>query len=491
MPTPWFHKRWYAAYDDDSLGRLYVQGPREHAKSSTVLTYVARRLCEDHHVRIGIISGTDPLAKKFVGELKHELEANAELIADYGGPFVGPTWTEHELVLRDARLKLGEECHCPAPVHHPIAGKDVSVFAVGRGGQISSRHCDVLVLDDVESKDTVRSDLVRADTREWFAREVIPVLSPGGKLIVVGTRKHFDDLYAYVMRTPGFTVLDEVKSVYREDGSPIWPEMWDAVALAARKAELDEVDVLAWPQEYLNTPLPSETQMFWPDRWPTYNEDPHVHALRKNLTIVQFWDLAISEKTTADFTVGWTIGVDEGNICYLLERRRGHFDFERTLHEIGDMGKEWPQVTVVGIEQVAYQAAAVQEALRRTLLPIVPVVPDKDKVTRARLLEARAASKRVYRPLESAWWKDFAPEAMFFPAGAHDDQIDALAGALKLAGWEASTTQWQYGVWECTHCRHLFVWEKGRLCPKCGTRAPLEFPNPEGIELSIPTLVSA
>ena len=95
-----------------------------------------------------------------------------------------------------------------------------------------------------------------------------------------------------------------------------------------------------------------------------------------NLTALQFWDLAISEKTTADYTVGWTIGVSEDNDIFILERRRGHFDFNRTLNEIADMGKAWPGVAQIGIEQVAYQAAAVQEALRRSMLPIVPVVPD-------------------------------------------------------------------------------------------------------------------
>jgi phage terminase large subunit-like protein len=139
---------------------------------------------------------------------------------------------------------------------------------------------------------------------------------------------------------------------------------------------MDQLDLLAWPQEYLNEPRPSETQMFHPDKWPQYEGDPHRLALQQNLTALQFWDLAISEKTTADYTVGWTIGVSEDNDIFILERRRGHFDFNRTLNEIADMGKAWPGVAQIGIEQVAYQAAAVQEALRRSMLPIVPVVPD-------------------------------------------------------------------------------------------------------------------
>lgn len=450
----------------DSSSSLYLAGPQmvPTHNSSCTLTYALRRLCEDHHVRLGIISGTDGLAMKFLNELKHEFESNQALIDTYGGPFQGAKWTDHELVLRDAY---------DGP--NGISGKDVSVFSVGRGAQISSRHCDILIADDVESADSVRTENVRQSTREWWAREVTPVLSPGGKFICVGTRKSHVDLYSRLIADPTWVVLDKAKAVWDENGEPIWPEMWSKTALLARKTELDAQDVMAWSQEMLNAPRPSDTQMFWPEKWPTYQKAPH------GLTILQFWDLAISEKTNADFTVGWTIGTDEDNNVFLLEMRRGRWNFNETLAEIGDMGRTWPTVTTVGIEQVAYQAAAVQEALRRTMLPIVPSPVDKDKVTRARLVEARAAAGKVIRPVVSAWWTVASEELSFFPAGSHDDIVDALAGAVRMAGWGADAVGYAYGVWTCANpdCRHMFMWEAGRACPKCGRKSPTTFENPD------------
>jgi predicted phage terminase large subunit-like protein len=218
--------------------------------------------------------------------------------------------------------------------------------------------------------------------------------------------------------------------------------------------------------------------MLKPETWPTFVENPHAKA--ETLAVLQFWDLAISEKTTADFTVGVTIGVDEDNNVFLLEVRRGHWDFARTLHEIGSMGKAWPNLTQVGIENVAYQAAAVQEAARRTMLPILPVTPDRDKVTRARLLEARANVGKVYRPAVAAWWADFATEASYFPdPGMHDDQIDALSSAIKMAGWSAQSVGYAFGVHTCVKCAHMFMWESNRPCPKCGTKAPEKQENPD------------
>jgi predicted phage terminase large subunit-like protein len=468
---PWFHKLWYSAFDNPELTHLYILAPRLHAKTSATLTYALRRLCENHHLRIGIISGTDLLAKKFLTELKHEFESNLDLIRLYndGKSFVGPKWTEHELVLAGAY---------DGP--DGISGKDVSVFSVGRGTQISSRHCDLLIADDVESADSVKSETVRQNTREWWAREVAPVLSPGGKFLVLGTRKSFQDIYSRLIADPTWTIMDQAKTVWDENGEPIWPEMWDKEALLKRKIELDAQDVLAWPQEYLNNPLPSETQMFHPESWPTYFEDPHSLAARPGMTVLQFWDLAISEKTTADYTCGVCISVDEENNIYMLELRRGHWDFARTLTEIGSLGHSWPDVAGVGIEQVAYQAAAVQEAARRTMLPVMPIVPDKDKVTRARLLEARANIGKVYRPAICSWWTDFSTELSYFPdPGSHDDQVDAMASVVKMAGWSTESIGWAYNIWTCLGCGHMFTFDAGRPCPKCGRKAPDTYGNPE------------
>jgi predicted phage terminase large subunit-like protein len=478
LATPWFHTLWYAAYDNDEWPAVYVQGPREHAKTSTVLTYAKRRLAECQHTRVGVLSGTDALAKKFMNEIKYDLAYNEALSRDFndGRTFIGDKWTEHEITLANARST--KPCRDPQ-CKGPISGKDVSVFAASRGSQVSSRHCDILIVDDPENADSVRSEEVREATREWWSREVVSVLSPGGKLIVAGTRKHYDDLYSRFIVDPEFHVLDQAKQVFLPDGSPIWPEMWSIEALLARKAKMDSQDLLAWPQEMLNEPRPAGTQMFFPERWPTYTKAPW------GLSIIQCWDLAISEKTTADYTCGWTIGLDEQNNVFILERRKGHWDFNRTLAEIEDMGKKWASATAsgtlaaIGIEQVAYQAAAVQEAMRRTMLPIVPYKPDKDKVVRARLLEARAAANKVVRPADASWWADFVPEAEFFPDGAHDDQIDALSGAVRMAGWQADTIGFAYGVWTCLNCSHMFTWDPDRPCPKCGTKAPASFENPE------------
>lgn len=250
-------------------------------------------------------------------------------------------------------------------------------------------------------------------------------------------------------------VLDNARSAITEEGEALWPERWPYDALMAHKAELDQVDVLAWSQEYLNRPLPSETQMFDPVHWPTFTEMPD------EIRIYQAWDLAISAATTADFTAGVSIAIDGQNRIYLVELRRGRWDFNRTQDEIVGMGQRYQALgllTAVGIEAVAYQVAAVQEVMRKAMLPVLALRPiravpmtsgvnhgqavlgvSSDKVSRARLLEARAAAGLVLRPEPAPpWWAALAEELAFFPKGAHDDQVDALAYAVQMAARPAA-----------------------------------------------------
>ena len=48
-----------------------------------------------------------------------------------------------------------------------------------------------------------------------------------------------------------------------------------------------------------------------------------------------------------------------------------------------------------------------------------------DKPTRCRSFQARAAMGKVYLPHQAPWVADFVGELLTFPAGKHDDQVDA------------------------------------------------------------------
>lgn len=152
-------------------------------------------------------------------------------------------------------------------------------------------------------------------------------------------------------------------------------------------------------------------------------------------------DLAISEKATADFTaiVAMCRCPDSGRV-YVKEAERFRGAFSEVLTRIkAAAARHNPRM--VAIEQTQYQAAVVQELTRTTTLPVRGVRPDRDKVTRFAPLLTRFEQLQVrLDPVGvPAWLRD---ELLSFPAGEHDDGVDALShawNALSNAGPAVAT----------------------------------------------------
>jgi predicted phage terminase large subunit-like protein len=142
-------------------------------------------------------------------------------------------------------------------------------------------------------------------------------------------------------------------------------------------------------------------------------------------------DLAISTKSEADYTGVVVISRSEDGTIYVRDVNRTRADFASVLRFIEAMADKW-KPTMIGIEQVQYQAAVVQELLRRTKLPIRGIRPDRDKVTRFAPLEARYEQSQVMHCQGlPAYFED---ELLSFPVGRHDDVVDALAYAWQVCG---------------------------------------------------------
>ena len=144
------------------------------------------------------------------------------------------------------------------------------------------------------------------------------------------------------------------------------------------------------------------------------------------LELVMGVDLAISTRDGADWTAAAVIGRDPSGTVYVVDVQRGRFAFDGVMRFVEAVASKWSP-RLVAVEAVAYQLAAVQELTRTTTLPVVPVRPDRDKLSRFQPLEARYEQGLVrHAPGLSA---DFERELLGFPVGEHDDQIDALSCA--------------------------------------------------------------
>lgn len=160
--------------------------------------------------------------------------------------------------------------------------------------------------------------------------------------------------------------------------------------------------------------------------------------------MVRYWDLAATEVKQGrdpDWTAGALVAVLDG-VWYIADIRRA-------------------QLTPRGVEQLVTQTAAVDgrriplwieqepgasgkatiDTYRRRVLPGYEVrgnLPSGSKTERARPVSSAAEAGNVVL-VEGSWMRAFLDEAELFPTpGVHDDQVDALSGAVAvMAGRQA------------------------------------------------------
>jgi predicted phage terminase large subunit-like protein len=137
-------------------------------------------------------------------------------------------------------------------------------------------------------------------------------------------------------------------------------------------------------------------------------------------------DLAISTKTHADYTAIVVLRRTVDGRVYVIDAQRARLPFDQVLSFVRRMAEQHrPQV--VAIEQVQYQAAVIQELHRTTTLPVVPIKPEGDKVSRFLPLQTRYEQGLVYHCVGVP--RDFESEVLSFPDSVHDDQVDAMSYA--------------------------------------------------------------
>jgi predicted phage terminase large subunit-like protein len=303
-------------------------------------------------------------------------------------------------------------------------------FAVGRGGPITGRGANLVVIDDpLKDYAEANSETVRRALYDWYGSVVYTRLAPNGAIVLVQTRWHQDDLagrllannYGDDWEVLSLPAIAEHDESFRREGEALWPRRFGLVELDKIR---NAVGGRAWASLYQQRPAAAEGVIFKRNYWQFYRP-PLTVALNR---IVQSYDTAFKKGTENDFSVCGTWGVAD-NGYYLLHLWRGRVEFPELKRVLVSLAELWKPNTIL-VEDRASGQSLIQELKNFTALPILPVKVDSDKQTRAQAVTPLMEAGKIFLPESAPWVSDYIEEMASFPNGIYDDVVDATTQAL-------------------------------------------------------------
>lgn len=321
--------------------------------------------------------------------------------------------------------------------------------AVGKGGSLTGRGADLLILDDlIKDDEEANNDALREAAWDWFQSVAMTRLEPGGVAIIVQTRWHHDDIVGRLeqkqkagevgepwtfINLPAIAEPDD--PLGRTVGEALWPERYDIKALENIRVDRGPY---VWQALFQGAPTPKGGAIFKRD-WCRYYTRGEMGGNIEGEGPVDFnrmirfatVDLAASTKNSADFTVAsaWALDVEKHRL-FLMDRVRIRAEGPEIIPMLQELVGRW-NLGTVWIERVAWQLFFIQQARRD--LPVRELVPDRDKLSRALPATAMMASGQVYWPSNAPWLTEWEAELLAFPAGGKDDQVDTFSYAVIIA----------------------------------------------------------
>lgn len=476
-PSPEFHRELDAIWqqgvlkgrypltpaDTKAISRLpgvrrAVAAPRGHAKS-TNLTFkgtMHSTLYGYKHYPI-IISDSSEQAEGFLDNIRVEFEENTAILEDFG-PLAGSVWRSNVLVTKT----------------------NIKIEAIGSGKKIRGRkhrnwRPDLIILDDVENDENVRTPEQRKKLKDWFDKAVSKCGDDYTDIIYIGTLLHYDSLLAKTLSNPAYRSI-KYKAVIRfSQADDLW-QQWESIftdlsnddreseALAffqAHKEAMLEGTQVLWEEklsyydlmvmrvsegeasfnsEEQNEPINPDDCLFM-EEWFDYYNEAEVNFGDPAFDFFGFIDPSLGKTKRSDFSAIVTLAKHRSSgYMYVVDAdiERRHPD--RIIADV--LAKErWLRASFghgyrkLGAETNQFQWFLKEELAKASAkaglyLPIEEVQQTSDKVMRIQTLQPDVKNKYIKFNRRH---KRLLEQLTQFPMGAHDDGPDALEGARSIA----------------------------------------------------------
>lgn len=440
---------------DPKSVNMATAAPRGEAKSTLVSQLFTLYCLVTQKKRYAlIVMDSINQAYPMLESIKVELEFNQRLRIDF--PEVagqGRVW-QATTILTKANQKV------------EIAGSGKKL----RGLRHGAYRPDLVVLDDIENDEQVRSAEQRDKLHEWLKKTVLPLGVPGEKLDVVyiGTILHYDSvlnrtLASKAWKTAKFKALKKMP-----DDMALWDKWEDfflnegeAVADAfyhANQAAMDKGSEVSWAarpllalmkirardghatfdSEYQNDPLSSDDAMF-------ANSLTYWTELPANLIYFGALDPSLGKAGASRDPSAILVGGyhRETGKLYVVEAQVKKRLPDLIIEDVIRMQKQY-HCQRWFVETVQFQEFLKDELVKRSAQRGIPVPatatkPNTDKMLRIESLQPHMANGLILLHSSQA---TLISQLRHFPKADHDDGPDALEMLWRNAVSSSAAIEW-------------------------------------------------
>ncbi len=410
-----FQKEIIHAAEDESNDLVAIAAFRGSSKSTLITTgYVLWSILGKQKRKFAVImSKTEDKARDHLKNIKLELESNELLKRDLG-PF------------EEERNNLGTYT-----LFIPKFGAKIMIGSVEssiRGARFGEKRPDLLVIDDPETIESIKTKDGREKTWNWFTGDIRPAGDKGTRTFVLGNLFAKDSLMERLRREIQSGERDGLYlefPIADDDGNPTWPGKFpNKEAIEAERRNVG--DPVAWAREYQLKMITEESQMIdpaWIGKYETLPRDIKYFAIGV--------DPAISERDTADCTAIVTVAVagtgDDERMYVLPNPINRRMSSLATVEAIVYVGKALRQIAPVEIyvEDVGYQRSLVQLLQAKGWNVQGVRVDHHDKRSRLSPVSYLVERKDVLFP--NVGCDLLIQQLVGFPFEKHDDLVDAFS----------------------------------------------------------------
>ena len=370
---------------------------------------------------IGIVSWSRRAAIDIVKAIKTELESNEllkELYPDvlYDNPEVqSPRWSdERGLIVKRTSNK-----------------REATIEGTGLDTQLTGRHFDILVYDDIVSVNNVTSNEVIQNTTNALLTS-FNLVSRDGKKRFIGTRYHTVDTYDYLIKNKIVKPRIYPATI---DGTPDG-EPCEIITKEQLEEKRHEMTPFIFSAQMLLNPVSDDERRFNPQLFQYYDKTS-LDKLTKNVYITV--DAATSKKKGSDYSALAVMAVDALDNVYLVDLVKDKLNLDERKKKLFELVLKYKPL-VVGYERYALMADTdyirkCQET-ENIRFPIVELGGKLSKIERVDRFVPTFSNRKFYIP-ESLEYRDYEGkshdliqelkyEMINFPKG-HDDCIDAIS----------------------------------------------------------------